>query len=115
VDSTPILPVVDMKEAIAFYERAGFAVEEHGGGGYAFVSSDDRSVFDLTVSAAQPAHSSTCYLTVPDVEAWHERLTQAQLEVGPLEDKPWGMREFALVDHDGNCLRVGQAIDDTRL
>jgi hypothetical protein len=25
-----------------------------------------------------------------------------------IENKPWGMREFAIVDEDGNLLRVGQ-------
>ncbi len=25
-----------------------------------------------------------------------------------IENKPWGLREFALVDEDGNLLRVGQ-------
>jgi len=28
-----------------------------------------------------------------------------------LEDKPWGLREFAVVDPDGNLLRVGPMID----
>jgi hypothetical protein len=27
-----------------------------------------------------------------------------------LEDKPWGLREFAILDPDGNLLRIGQAI-----
>jgi hypothetical protein len=27
-----------------------------------------------------------------------------------LENKPWGLREFALVDADGNLVRVGQVI-----
>jgi hypothetical protein len=27
-----------------------------------------------------------------------------------IEDKPWGMREFAVVDEDGNLLRVGQEL-----
>jgi hypothetical protein len=27
-----------------------------------------------------------------------------------LEDKPWGLREFAVVDLDGNQLRIGQVI-----
>jgi hypothetical protein len=27
-----------------------------------------------------------------------------------LEDKPWGLREFAVVDPDGNLLRIGQLI-----
>ncbi|MFU1921534.1 class I tRNA ligase family protein, partial [Klebsiella pneumoniae] len=30
-----------------------------------------------------------------------------------LEDQPWGMREFALIDPDGNLLRVGQELDAT--
>lgn len=60
VESTPILPVGDMRGAIAFYETAGFAVREYEGGGYAFVNYDDRSVFDLALVAAERAHSSTC-------------------------------------------------------
>jgi hypothetical protein len=27
-----------------------------------------------------------------------------------LQDKPWGLREFAVVDPDGNLPRVGQVI-----
>jgi hypothetical protein len=27
-----------------------------------------------------------------------------------LETKPWGMREFAIVDPDGNLIRIGQTI-----
>lgn len=27
-----------------------------------------------------------------------------------LTDKPWGMREFAVVDDDGNLLRIGQEL-----
>ena len=27
-----------------------------------------------------------------------------------IEDKPWGMREFALLDNDGNLLRFGRVI-----
>ena len=27
-----------------------------------------------------------------------------------VEDKPWGLREFALIDLDGNLLRIGQII-----
>ena len=27
-----------------------------------------------------------------------------------IEDRPWGMREFVIVDEDGNLLRIGQAL-----
>jgi hypothetical protein len=29
-----------------------------------------------------------------------------------LEDKPWGLREFAVVDLDGNLLRIGEVINE---
>jgi hypothetical protein len=28
-----------------------------------------------------------------------------------LEDKPWGLREFAVIDPDGNLLRIGQLLE----
>jgi predicted enzyme related to lactoylglutathione lyase len=111
VDATAILPVADMRSAIAFYETAGFQVREYEGGGYAFVHYDDESVFDLGVvdrPAAAGASESTCYLTVSDIDAWHARLHTAGLAVSELDDKPWGMREFTITDRDGNCLRIGQ-------
>ena len=27
-----------------------------------------------------------------------------------IQDKPWGLREFAVVDADGNLVRIGQII-----
>lgn len=111
VDATPILPVTDMASAIEFYERAGFQVREHEGGGYAFVHHEDESVFDLDVVERRPeavVDVSTCYLTVPDVDRWHARLRDAGLTVSTLEDQPWGMREFTLTDRDRNGLRIGQ-------
>ena len=113
VDATPILPVTDMKSAIEFYERAGFQVREYEGGGYAFVHYEDESVFDLDVvdpPAAAGAEASICYLTVRDADGWHSRLDDAGLSVSPLEDQPWGMREFTLTDGDGNGLRIGQPL-----
>ena len=29
---------------------------------------------------------------------------------GPLQNKPWGQREFALLDPDNNLLTIGQAL-----
>jgi uncharacterized glyoxalase superfamily protein PhnB len=32
----------------------------------------------------------------------------------PPEDKPWGMREFAVVDPDGSLLRIGTPVALTK-
>ena len=117
VISTPILPVADMGEAIAFYERAGFGVRVYDDGtgaeaGFAFVDHDGQSVFDLdTVGDLEPsANHAGCYLVVDDADIWHARFLDAGLAVTPVADQPWGMREFEFDDPSGNHIRVGRAI-----
>jgi catechol 2,3-dioxygenase-like lactoylglutathione lyase family enzyme len=111
VDSTPILPVIEMAATVAFYEAAGFEVRQYDGG-YAFVSVDDESVFDLDRVDrlhGAAANGAGCYLIVGDVEEWHHRLSILDLPVTSLEDQPWGMREFALIDPNGNTIRIGHS------
>ena len=63
VDVTPTLPVSDMDAAEAFYRRAGFEVRRYDDG-FAFVTLDDQSVFDLGADArATPVHNAAgCYM-----------------------------------------------------
>ncbi|WP_425519354.1 bleomycin resistance protein [Xanthomonas citri] len=57
-----------------------------------------------------------CYIRVGDVDAVHAAMQLAALpergipRLDPVGDKPWGMREFAIVDESGNLLRIGQVI-----
>jgi len=117
VISTPILPVADMREAIAFYERAGFGVRIYNDGagaepGFAFVDHDGQSVFDLDAfgDLEPSANNAGCYLVVEDADVWHGRLLDAGFTVTPIADQPWGMREFAFDDPSGNHIRVGRGI-----
>jgi uncharacterized glyoxalase superfamily protein PhnB len=113
-DSTPILPVRDIDEAVAFYPSAGFAGRVYEGGGFAFMERNDESVFDLDhVADVDPAaNGAGCYLIVPDVDAWHAQLQASGLPVTALEDQPWGMREFTLTDPSGNHVRIGRSSPD---
>lgn len=51
-----------------------------------------------------------------DVEPLYQAFLAAGLpkrgipRMDPIENKPWGMREIAIVDDDGNLLRVGQEL-----
>ena len=115
VTSTPTLPVVDIDDAAAFYERAGFGVRLYAGGssdGFAFVDLDGQSVFDLGAEREMDpgANRAGCYLVASDADAWHGRLAGAGLPVTPLADQPWGMREFTLTDPSGNRIRIGRPV-----
>src|SRR5215218_5505887 len=82
IDTTPTLPVIDMRATIAFYELAGFGVEAYSDG-LAFVEYEDSSVFDLDHNPTiDPARNGAgCFLVVTDADAWHARLSEAQLPV----------------------------------
>jgi uncharacterized glyoxalase superfamily protein PhnB len=117
VVSTPTLPVLDLTEAIEFYERAGFGVrvykedEDDPGNGFAFVDYAGQSVFDLDVVDIDPAKNGAgCYLIVQDPDSWQARMATEGLPVTALQDQPWGMREFTLTDPSGNNVRIGQSI-----
>ena len=81
VSSTPTLPVVDIAEAVTFYERAGFSVRVYtdesgdGGDGFAFVDYDGQSIFDLDGAPDMDpvANRADCYLVVLEADAWHAR------------------------------------------
>ena len=117
ITSTPTLPVCELRAAVEFYERAGFGVRVYNddldtpGEGFAFVEYDGQSVFDLDVVDIDPERNGAgCYLIVDDTDGWHTRMTTAGLDVSPIQDEPWGMREFSLRDPWRNNIRIGRGL-----
>ncbi|WP_432585650.1 VOC family protein [Streptomyces sp. HD1123-B1] len=52
--------------------------------------------------------SSGAYIVTAQVDALHERLTAAGARiVRPIEDQPYGSREFAIADPEGNTWSFG--------
>jgi uncharacterized glyoxalase superfamily protein PhnB len=113
VDVTPTLPVADMETAAGFYETAGFEVRRYDDG-FAFVSLNDQSVFDLDrIETTTPAtNGAGCYIITDDVDPWHARLRAEGLPVTAVEDMPWNMHEFTLTDPSGNHIRIGKPTGD---
>jgi len=65
----------------------------------------------------RPAESCAgCYIRVLDVEGIYRAFASVQLprrgipRLDALEDKPWGMIDFAVVDRDGDLLGIGQTL-----
>ncbi|MFN7553387.1 MAG: bleomycin resistance protein [Pseudomonadota bacterium] len=114
----PILPSRDIGATLAFYRRLGFEGEAHAAdAGYAILTRGTLELHFFRHPTVVPAESSAgCYLRVADAGAIHREFAAAGLlrrgipRIDALEDKPWGLREFAIVDPDGNLLRIGQVI-----
>ncbi len=106
-EATPILLVSDLDQAEAFWTAVGQEVERWQGGSYAFVGDDGQI---LHLSEDERAGGGAFYLTVNDLGPWHEGWSAGGYQPSPIEDKPWGMREFVVQDPSGNDVRVGQSV-----
>lgn len=116
--SIPILPARDLQETRAFFERLGFRTTgwwPHEFGGYAILVREDLSMHFFSSSDLSPLENyAQCYWRVNDVDVLHTECAKVGLpgagtpRLSTVEDKPWGMREFALVDPNGNLIRVGE-------
>lgn len=114
----PILPCRSVNATVAFYRRLGFEGSPHAfNSDYAILRRGAVELHFFTHKDLLPAESSAgCYIRVLDVESIYRSFSSSQLphtgipRMEALEDKPWGLREFAVVDPDGNLLRIGQVI-----
>lgn len=114
----PQLPSRSLPRTLAFYRRLGFEGEIVGPArDYAIVERGTLELHFFLHEALVPDRSAfSCYLRVHDVDAVYDALHQARLpergipRMEPVADKPWGMREFAVVDEDGTLLRIGQVL-----
>lgn len=114
----PTLPSRSVCDTLAFYRRLGFDGEILGAGdSYAILRRGTVELHFYTHTELRPAESSAgCYLRVADAESLYQAFAAANLplrgipRLDALADKPWGMREFAIVDPDGNLLRIGQTL-----
>jgi catechol 2,3-dioxygenase-like lactoylglutathione lyase family enzyme len=116
--AVPVLPSRDLQRTLTFYERLGFALRGATIETYEYLIVMrgtielhfylDRDVDPLTTSFS-------CYVRVRDADRLHlewdtigvptDAATGSRL-MAPA-DTAYGLREFALVDPDGNLLRVG--------
>jgi catechol 2,3-dioxygenase-like lactoylglutathione lyase family enzyme len=111
----PILPSRDLRATSAFYERLGY--EERGlwPEEYLIVARGEIGLHFFHCPDVDPLQSiAGCYLYVDDADALHREYSALDLPAegvprvhGAPEDTDYGLREFAVVDPDGNLLRIG--------
>jgi hypothetical protein len=114
----PILPSRSLSETLKFYARLGFEGEILGANNdYAILQRGTIELHFFLYRDLKPAESSfACYVRVLDVEAIYQAFSSSQLprlgipRMDVLEIKPWGMKEFAIIDSDGTLIRIGQEV-----
>lgn len=107
----PMQPVQHLPASIAFYTSLGFAVENRNDDwGWAMLCFGAcRLMLDQSINPHPGAPRATVlYLYPDDIDAYHAELRTRGIDVPELHTTFYGMREFRIVDPDGNPLWIGQ-------
>ena len=115
----PILPSRDLAATAAFYARLGFEQAGLWPDEYLIVSRDDIGLHFFFAPGTDPwTSNAACYLYVADADARHAEYERLGLPGegiprlhGAPEETDYGLREFAVVDPNGNLLRIGSPVD----
>ena len=109
----PAFPVLDISRSVTFYrDRLGMTVR-YQEDEFAILARDQFEVHlwvanKPDVPGAEPfiAGTASCRVQVSDVDGLCTELQPRGIvhPNGPLEDKPWGTREFAILDPDNNLI-----------
>lgn len=112
--AAPVLASLDIERTIAFYGlRLGFRRVYADPGVWGIVSRDDVFIHFWACSEKHIAENTSCRVYVTGVDAlFAEMMTQGVVHPNaPLQTKPWGAREFAVLDEDRNLVTFAERQD----
>jgi hypothetical protein len=108
VSAVPILPSADLGRSQAFYAFLGFTIVD-ASGEYLRLRLDEAEMHLYAAADTDPhTNPSGWYLRTPFPEELREKWVADGLECPDVEVPSWcGPTLFAVIDPDGNMMRVG--------
>lgn len=108
----PKLPMKDKAQTKSYYtEQLGFMVIGDYEG-YLILKKDSIELHFFEFRDLNPAENyGQVYIRCNDIEGWYQSLLNNRVAIhpnSPLSMKPWGQKEFALLDPDNNLLTFGE-------
>jgi uncharacterized glyoxalase superfamily protein PhnB len=112
VEIKAFVPALDFALSKRFYEAMGFRIA-FSDDDIAYLHAGDCSFLLQNFHVDALAQHFMMHLLVEDADAWHARLAEADLpgrfpgtRVDALQDQPWAMRDFTVVDPSGVLWRI---------
>lgn len=114
-DINPKLPMRDKSVTRAYYvDKLGF--QQFGGDyeEYLMLEKDRVQIHFFEFKALDPKENyGQVYIRTDNIEQFYRFLLDAKVQIHPngkLETKPWGQKEFSLLDPDSNLLTFGESV-----
>lgn len=110
----PKLPMRDKALTKAFYLNKLSFNELGDYGDYLLVGKDNIEIHFFEYKELNPKENyGQVYIRTDDIESLYKALVDNKTEIHPnghLQSRPWGQKEFTLLDPDNNLLTFGQSI-----
>lgn len=112
VEIKAFVPAREFAESLAFYELLGFEIPWQSDD-LAYVRHGGTSFLLQRLNVPEHADNFMMHMLVEDADAWHRHIEEAgvvarfAVRLGPIEDRPWGIRDFTLTDPAGVLWRIG--------
>lgn len=113
-DIHPKLPMRDKNVTKDFYiNKLGFELFGGDFDFYLMVQKDQVQIHFFEFKELDPAENyGQVYIRTNDIDALYASMLENDISIHPngkLQTKPWGQKEFSLLDPDSNLLTFGQA------
>jgi catechol 2,3-dioxygenase-like lactoylglutathione lyase family enzyme len=115
LSATPILASLNIQRSVEFFTRElGFDSPYIDQGRYGTVSSGPVHIHFWACSEKHIAENTACRIVVDDIEALYAKCLGKPFvhPNAPLSVKPWGTKEFGVLDPDGNLITFVQDIQN---
>lgn len=106
ITTIPVLPMVNKKETIMFYEsRLGFIA--HDRGNYLLMKKGAAEIHFYLCADKYLCASSRCVIKVSNIQDLYSDLCAVEIIEfeGRLKDQPGGIKQFTITDNNGNTLQ----------
>lgn len=113
----PKLPMKDAQATLHYYTEAlGFAVLNNYANEYLLFTKDQAEIhLFLYPDLSLPHNYGMCYVRVENIGLLYEQLKANPLvvfpEKGHLQEKPWGQKEFSVIDNNHNLITFGEEVN----
>jgi len=111
----PKLPMRDKALTKEYYiNQLGFQQFGNDYDGYLMVQKDEIQIHFFEFKDLNPKENyGQVYIRTNDIDGLYRSILNKNITIHPaghLQTKPWGQREFALLDPDSNLLTFGQSV-----
>ena len=108
----PVMPALDLPKAIAFYEQQLGFTKKFVYDDYVGISRGSVEVHLWLCNDPQIPKNTSCRINVKNIDELYEEYWRANVihPNGKLVVKPWGLKEFVILDLNGNAIHFAETV-----